>query len=65
MVKLAELTPQPPMSSQTQDKHSTSPDTGNNLSDVAASGVPLRGIVGSLDRPASPENAGVWVQAHE
>uniref|UniRef100_M4BI46 Uncharacterized protein n=1 Tax=Hyaloperonospora arabidopsidis (strain Emoy2) TaxID=559515 RepID=M4BI46_HYAAE len=53
------------MSSQTQGIHATSPDTGIDLCDDAASQVSPYGNVSSLARRETQEGVGVSAQAHE
>ena len=53
------------MSSQTQGNIATSPDTGIDLCDDAASEVSPHGTVSSLDRQATQEGVDVSAQAHE
>uniref|UniRef100_M4B852 Uncharacterized protein n=1 Tax=Hyaloperonospora arabidopsidis (strain Emoy2) TaxID=559515 RepID=M4B852_HYAAE len=53
------------MSSQTQGIHATSPDTGIELCDDAASEASPHGTASSLARRATQEGVVVSVQAHE
>ena len=55
---LAEGVPQTPLSSQIQGIHATSPDTGIDLRDDAASEVSPHGTVSSLARRATQEGDG-------
>uniref|UniRef100_M4BGC7 Uncharacterized protein n=1 Tax=Hyaloperonospora arabidopsidis (strain Emoy2) TaxID=559515 RepID=M4BGC7_HYAAE len=62
---LVEGVPQTPMSSQNQGIHATSPDTGIDLCDEAASEVSPHGTASFLARRTTQEGVGVSVQAHE
>uniref|UniRef100_M4C2L2 Uncharacterized protein n=1 Tax=Hyaloperonospora arabidopsidis (strain Emoy2) TaxID=559515 RepID=M4C2L2_HYAAE len=62
---LAEGVPQTPMNFQTQGIHATSPDTGIDVYDNAASEVSPHGTVSSLARRATQEGVGVSAQAHK
>ena len=65
MGNIAEVVPQTPMSSQTQDIHAYSPDAGIYFCDDFTSGASPRGKLSSLARRATPEEAGVSVQVRE
>ena len=65
MGNLAEGVPHTPMSFQTQGIHATSPDTGIDLCDDAASEVSPHRTLSSLARRATQEGVVVSVQAHE
>ena len=65
MGNLVGVAPQTPVSYQTQDLIATSPDTGYDLCDDAASGVSPSGAASSLSRRATQDEVGMSVQAHE
>uniref|UniRef100_M4BIM9 Uncharacterized protein n=1 Tax=Hyaloperonospora arabidopsidis (strain Emoy2) TaxID=559515 RepID=M4BIM9_HYAAE len=60
---LAEGIPQTPMSSQAEGIHATSPDTGIDLCDEAASEISPHGTASFLARRATLEEVGVSVRA--
>uniref|UniRef100_M4BCB7 Uncharacterized protein n=1 Tax=Hyaloperonospora arabidopsidis (strain Emoy2) TaxID=559515 RepID=M4BCB7_HYAAE len=62
---LAEGVPQTPMSFQTQGIHATSPDTGIDLCDDAASEASPHGTESPLARRATQEWVDVSAQAHQ